>query len=65
MSLQPWSRRAVATPLARPSHVRHFYRGPFSREPFTQMEEFMKDMERRFKRDIEDTMGSFFKGVSI
>lgn len=41
--------------LMRPScHVRHFYRGGWGRDgPFAQMEEFMKDIERKFKRDID------------
>lgn len=64
VTYRPWSRRTPALPMAQPALVRHFYRGPFGREPFTQMEEFMRDMERRFKRDVEDTMGSFFRNVS-
>ncbi|XP_068236770.1 heat shock protein Hsp-16.1/Hsp-16.11-like isoform X2 [Palaemon carinicauda] len=37
------------------NQVRHFYRGGLGRDsPFTQMEEFMKDMEKKFKRDVDN-----------
>lgn len=60
-----WSRRTPVLPMVHPGHVRYLHRGPLWREPFTQMEEFMRDMERKFKRDVEDTMGSFLRTVSI
>ncbi|KAK4299736.1 hypothetical protein Pmani_028005 [Petrolisthes manimaculis] len=47
--------------LTAPTSTRSFYRGPLGRDPFRQMEEFMRDMERKFKRDIESTMGSFIR----
>uniref|UniRef100_A0A0P4W2A2 SHSP domain-containing protein n=1 Tax=Scylla olivacea TaxID=85551 RepID=A0A0P4W2A2_SCYOL len=58
---QASSRRALVLPMVHPSQVRLIHRGPFWREPFSQMEEFMRDMERKFKRDIEDTLGTFAK----
>ncbi|XP_066940189.1 heat shock protein Hsp-16.1/Hsp-16.11-like [Macrobrachium rosenbergii] len=48
--------RPVICVLMKPSssQVRHFYRGGFGRDsPFTQMEEFMKDMEKKFRRDMD------------
>ena len=61
---QSGNRKALVLPLIHPSQMRLIHRGPFWREPFSQMEEFMKDMERKFKRDIEDTLGTFAKNVS-
>lgn len=53
-------RFANATTSTAPACSRCFYRGPW-RDPFTQMETFMRDMERKFKRDIDNSLSSFLR----
>ena len=65
MAPRLWGRRCMVLPRVHEGHVKHLHRGPFWRDPFSQMEEFRKDMEKKFKRDIEDTMGTFVRNVSI
>lgn len=56
--------RANHLPLA-PVCSRCVHRGPFGgSDPFAKMEDFMRDMERKFKRDIEDTVSAITKEVS-
>nr|AKB96201.1 heat shock protein [Cherax destructor]WLO59328.1 heat shock protein 20 [Cherax destructor] len=55
-------RKLANIPTMAPACSRCFYRGPW-RDPFTHMEEFMKDMERKFKRDIDSSLSSFFRDV--
>lgn len=55
--------RANHLPLA-PVCSRCVHRGPFGgSDPFAKMEDFMRDMERKFKRDIEDTVSAITKEV--
>lgn len=57
--------RANHLPLA-PACSRCVHRGPFGgSDPFARMEEFMRDMERKFRRDIEDTFSTLTKDVSL
>ncbi|XP_042864388.1 major egg antigen-like [Penaeus japonicus] len=51
-------------PLA-PACSRCLHRGPFggSDNPFSKMEEFMRDMERKFRRDIEDTVSTLSRDM--
>ncbi|XP_063600876.1 body wall muscle protein HR-29-like [Penaeus indicus] len=55
--------RASHLPLA-PACSRCVHRGPFGgNDPFSRMEEFMRDMEKKFRRDIEDTFSTITKEV--
>ncbi|KAG7168875.1 heat shock protein beta-1-like [Homarus americanus] len=57
----PGSPAKISSTMA-PACSRCFNRGPpWRRDPFSQMEEFMRDMERKFKRDIDSSLSSFFR----